>query len=161
MSHRLLRLAVAALGLPVAAAVVLAQADSQKPAMHDVAAADITWNDIEVPGFKSGMKIAVMHGDPSVADESYTLRLAFPDGYAFPPHFHPRAENVTVLEGTFQLAMGSKFDESTLKTYNPGDYLYIVAENPHFGKVQGRTVVQLHGIGPFEITVVKGQEMTE
>lgn len=161
MSHRLLSVAAVAFGLPIVAAALLAQAGSQNPAMHDVAAAKLTWNAIEVPGFKSGMEIASIHGDPSVADEPYTLRLAFPDGYAFPPHFHPRAENVTVLEGTFQLAMGSEFDESALKTYGPGDYLYIVAENPHFGKVQGRTVVQLHGIGPFDITVVKGQEMTE
>jgi quercetin dioxygenase-like cupin family protein len=154
-------MALVAVGLPIAAAAVLAQAGSQEPAMQEVAAASLTWNDIEVPGFKPGMQIATVYGDPSVADKPYTLRLALPAGYAFPPHFHPRAENVTVLEGTFQLAMGRKFDESMLKTYHPGDYLYIAPENAHFGKVQERTVLQLHGTGPFEITVVKGQEMTE
>ena len=161
MSHRFLSMAVVAVSLPMVAAAVLAQAGSQKPAMEEVTTAKLAYKPIEVPGFKSGMQIAGIHGDPSVADKPYTLRLAFPDGYAFPPHFHPRAENVTVLEGTFQLAMGREFDESKLKTYHPGDYLYIEPENAHFGKAQGRTVVQLHGIGPFEITVVKGQEMAE
>lgn len=161
MSHRLLIAATVALGLAVAAPAIVSQANSQNPAMHAVAAADLAYEPIEVPGFASGMKIAPIHGDPSVPDKPYTLRLLFPDGYAFPPHWHPRAENVTVVEGTLQLAMGKEFDTSKLTTYPTGDYLFIAAENPHFGQVQGRTVLQLHGMGPFAISVVEGQEMTE
>lgn len=108
---------------------------------------------IEVPGFDSGMQIAVLSGDPA-SDGSYVLRLAFPDGYRFPPHWHPMAENVTVLEGTFLLAMGETVDESAIVEYAPGDYLHIPAEHPHFGGATGRTEIQLHGIGPFEIKVV-------
>lgn len=133
---------------------------SSAMAMHDVAADDLTFAPIEVPGFLTGMKIAAVHGDPSVAGEPYTLRLAFPDGYEFPPHWHPMAENVTVLEGTFLLAMGKKFDDSKLESYEPGAYLFIAAENPHFGGAKGRTVIQLHGTGPFEIEVVEGQGMS-
>ena len=96
----------------------------------------------------------------TLRDQPYTIRLAFPDGYKFPPHWHPRAENVTVLEGTFRLAMGRTFDDSKLMTYGPGDFLFIAPENPHYGGAQGRTVIQLHGIGPFEIEVVEGQAMT-
>lgn len=161
MSYRLLSVAAVALGLPIAAVAVVPQAGSQNPALHAVAAANVTFSPIEVPGFKSGMQIAPVQGDASVPDQPYTIRLVMPDGYAFPPHWHPKAENVTVLEGTFQLAMGDKFDPSTLQTYRVGDFLHIEPENPHFGKAMGRTVVQLHGIGPFEINVVKGQEMTD
>lgn len=153
--------AAAALAGVFATAPLAAQDGPAAPAMHAEAAADLAWSAIEVPGFLPGMEIVGIHGDPSVADQPYTLRLRFPDGYRFPPHFHPRAENVTVLEGTFLLAMGSSFDGSKLKTYAPGDYLHIAAENPHFGRVEGRTVVQLHGTGPFDITVVEGQEMSE
>lgn len=135
------------------------EGSSASMAMHAVAADDLTFEPIEVPGFSTGMMIAAVHGDPSVAGEPYALRLAFPDGYEFPPHWHPMAENVTVLEGTFLLAMGEKFDESQLVSYEPGDYLFITAENPHFGGAKGRTVVQLHGMGPFEIEVVEGQGM--
>lgn len=161
MSYRLLSAAGLALALAVVTAGVTAQGSPQGPAMQAVAATDLAWNDIEVPGFKSGLKISPVHGDPSVADKPYTLRLLLPDGYAFPPHWHPRAENLTVLEGTLQLAMGRTFEQSSLKTYRVGDYLFIAAKNPHFGAVQGRTVLQLHGIGPFEISVVEGQEMTD
>ena len=166
MSHSRFAAAVVTAGLFGLASAAFAQEESMAmarpdatPAMHAVAAADLAYEAIEVPGFLSGMKIAPIHGDPAVADEPYTLRLWFPDGYKFPPHWHPRAENVTVLEGTLLLAMGEAFDKSNLKSYGPGDYLFIAAENPHYGGAKGDTVLQLHGIGPFEILVVEGQEM--
>lgn len=158
MMRRLVPLLAVAVLLALSADRALAQEGSA--AMTDMAAADLAWSDIEVPGFLPGMEIATIHGDPAVEDEPYTLRLAFPDGYMFPPHWHPRAENVTVLEGTFLLAMGEEFDESELVSYGPGDYLFIAAENPHFGGAEGRTVIQLHGVGPFDIMVVEGQEMS-
>ncbi len=165
MSHRLLAAAAVAVGLVVSATAAFAQDEPMArhdatPAMQDVAAADLAWDDVEVLGFPPGMKIALIHGDPSVADEPYTARFAFPDGSKFPPHWHSRAENTTVLEGTVLLAMGKKFDDSKLKSYAPGDYLFIAAENPHYGLVKGRTVVQVHGIGPFDTTVVEGQGMS-
>lgn len=159
MSNRILTAAALVFGLVVSPLPATAQ-DAQTADMYDVDAEGLTWNDIEVPGFLPGMQIAAISGDPSVADEPYTIRLLFPDGYVFPPHWHPRAENVTVLEGTFLLAMGETFDGDELKSYAPGDYLYIAAENPHFGGAKGRTVIQLHGIGPFDILVVEGEEMS-
>jgi len=167
MSRRVLTVTGLAFGLWLAAFPAAAQEDQETQeemsaqVMHEVAAADLTWGPAEVPGFLPGLEIAAVHGDPSVADGPYTLRLRFPDGYAFPPHWHPRAENVTVLEGTFHLAMGESFDEGALQTYGPGDYLFIEGENAHFGKVTGTTVLQLHGVGPFAITVVEGQEMAQ
>lgn len=160
MKHRRIPLFAVAALLALSADRAQAQEGAAgSMAMSDVAAADLAYEDIEVPGFAPGMKIATIHGDFTVEDEPYTLRLAFPDGYMFPPHWHPRAENVTVLEGTFLLAMGEAFDEGALESYEPGDYLFIAAENPHFGGAEGRTVIQLHGIGPFDISVVEGQEM--
>jgi quercetin dioxygenase-like cupin family protein len=59
------------------------------------------------------------------------IRLAFPDGYKFPPHWHPMAENVTVLEGDFMLGMGDTVDASKQATYKPGSFLYIPAKMSH------------------------------
>jgi quercetin dioxygenase-like cupin family protein len=120
-----------------------------------VSNADVAYEPIEVPGFDSGMEIAILSGDPNSEGGIYTLRLAFPDGYQFPPHWHPKAENVTVVEGTFLLGMGESVDESAIEEYVPGDYLYIPPEHPHFGGAKGRTVVQLHGPGPFAINLVE------
>jgi uncharacterized RmlC-like cupin family protein len=63
-------------------------------------------------------------------------------------------ENLTVLSGTFQLAMGERVDNAQLKSYGAGDYLFIPAKHPHFGGVRGATIIQLHGEGPFTINLV-------
>ena len=123
--------------------------------MRAVAANAITWSDADIPGFAPGMKIAAIQGNSAEAGP-YTLRLSFPDGYRFPAHWHPMAEHLTVLSGTLQVAMGERADETKLKAYGPGDYLYIPATHPHFGGARGVTVIQLHGQGPFAINLVAG-----
>jgi uncharacterized protein (TIGR02246 family) len=116
-----------------------------------VPAAGITWTDFSSPGFAPGVKIAVLHGNPA-AKGDYTLRLRFPAEYKFPVHWHPGGEHVTVLWGTFMLGMGGTEDWTTVRTYSPGDFLYVPARHPHFGGA-GRsvTVIQLHGEGPFQL----------
>ena len=121
-------------------------------AMATVSGGALVWNDAKVPGFDSGMKLAVINGRPD-STGLYTLRLSFPDGYRFPAHWHPMAEHVTVLEGTLVLAMGESPQESGLKGYGAGDYLYLPPRQPHYGGARGYTVVQLHGQGPFVINL--------
>ncbi len=111
----------------------------------------VAFGPIDVPGFDPGMEIAVIYGDPNAETGNYTLRLRFPDGYRFPVHWHPMAENVTVLSGTFLLGMGDSADESKVATYAPGSFLYIPPTHPHYGGATGETVIQLHGQNPFKI----------
>jgi uncharacterized protein (TIGR02246 family) len=123
-----------------------------EPAGEDMtmnAAAGMSFQPLEVPGFKSGMQLAVLHGDPAGKGD-YTIRLKFPAGYRFPAHYHPNAEHLSVLSGTFLLSMGEK-EGGTLREYQPGDFLYIPAKKPHYGGAKTETVIQLHGMGPFEI----------
>lgn len=123
-----------------------------EPAGEDMtmnAAAGMSFQPLEVPGFKSGMQLAVLHGDPAGKGD-YTIRLKFPAGYRFPAHYHPNAEHLSVLSGTFLLSMGEK-EGGPLREYLPGDFLYIPAKKPHYGGARTETVIQLHGIGPFEI----------
>ena len=162
MTNRSL-LTAALMFLLAPASALFAQADEpademamEEPEVLIVSSGNIEYAPIEVPGFDSGMQIAVLSGD-LMGDGPYVIRLAFPDGYRFPPHWHPMTENVTVLEGTFLLAMGDSVDESAIVEYAPGDYLFIPAEHPHFGGAKGYTQIQLHGMGPFKINVV-GQE---
>lgn len=158
MSTRLLSLAIVA--SLTAGAATAAHAQSTDAVFVPIAADALEWSPITPPGFDVGMEIAPVQGDPGVDGGAYTLRLRFPDGYRFPPHFHPNAENVTVLDGTFLLAMGEAADEGRLQTYRPGDYIYIAGEHPHFGGVRGATTIQLHGTGPFDIIVVGSPEDT-
>jgi quercetin dioxygenase-like cupin family protein len=128
---------------------------ARAPHAMTVATSDqLQWGPIEVPGFDSGLRIAVLAGDPASAGP-YTLRLAFPDGYRFPAHWHPQVENMTVLMGTILLGEGTDENWESMTAYRPGDYLHIPARSAHYGGATGATVVQLHGTGPFEIQLAQ------
>jgi quercetin dioxygenase-like cupin family protein len=103
--------------------------------------------------FPAGSEIAVLQGDPSQAGP-YTVRLRLPDGYRLPPHFHPTDENVTVVGGTFLVGMGDAIDLASAVTLGPGGFITAPAGGHHFAAARGRTIVQVHGEGPFAITYV-------
>jgi uncharacterized protein (TIGR02246 family) len=136
--------------MPEPHTVAVAPLPAEGDAMEILAAGGLKWSPLEVPGFKPGIQMTAIHGDPS-KEGDYTLRLRFPDGYNFPSHWHPKGEHVTVIRGTFRLGMGAKEDAASLQTYGPGDFIYIPGKMPHFGGAKGVTEIQLHGIGPFEI----------
>lgn len=149
-------LTLAAITVVVLGATVILAAPEEggTAAMKVVSGGSLTWNDLEVPGFDPGAKLAAIVGNPEEEGSLYTLRLSMPDGYRFPAHWHPKDEHVTVLSGALTLAMGDQVDDSKLEAYGVGDYLYLPAEHPHFGGAKGLTVIQLHGEGPFAINVV-------
>ena len=137
---------------PAAETALAVAAPAEAPEMEIAASARLKWAPLEVPGFKSGLQMAVIHGDPSGTGD-YTVRLRFPDGYDFPSHWHPNGEHVTVLRGTFKLGMGAREEPGETKSYKAGDFLYIPAKMPHFGGATGVTEIQLHGMGPFAINL--------
>jgi quercetin dioxygenase-like cupin family protein len=107
------------------------------------------------PVFPAGAEMAVLQGDPSVAGEIFTVRLRLPGGYVLPAHWHPTDEHVTVINGTFLVGLGDVFDErALLPPLRKGDFITAPAHANHFAKTRGRTVVQIHAIGPFELTYV-------
>jgi quercetin dioxygenase-like cupin family protein len=101
----------------------------------------------------AGAEIAVLQGDPSKA-AVFTLRLRFPNGYRIAPHTHPTTENVTIINGTFLAGMGTRFTEADLKPYGQNAFASIPANHPHYAMARGVTVVQVHGMGPFQLTYV-------
>ena len=100
-----------------------------------------------------GAEVAVLEGKPSEPGP-FTMRLRVPDGYRIPPHSHPAVEHVTVLEGTFKVGMGDKFDASALTALPSGTFGALAPGTRHFAQAQGRTVLQLHGVGPWQINYV-------
>ena len=156
--NSLIALIVLTLSLPCAAAFAQESDKKSIDTGQPVAlkAAAVTYAEITIPGFPPGLKSAVLHGDPSQSG-LYTLRLHFPDGYVFPPHWHPMDKHVTVVSGTFYLGIGEKANPEAAQAYEPSDYLVVPARMAHFGGVKGETVVQVHGMGPFVFNVV-GQQ---
>jgi quercetin dioxygenase-like cupin family protein len=106
------------------------------------------------PVLEPGAQMAVLQGDPSKAGEEFTVRLRFPNGYKIAPHTHPTAENVTVIEGTFLVGMGSTVDRSKMMALPRGAFVSAPAQHAHYAVARGETVVQVHAIGPFALTYV-------
>jgi len=104
--------------------------------------------------FPPGAMFAVVQGDPSVAGEIFTVRLRFPDGYILPPHTHPTDEHVTVLRGTFGVGMGPVFSADRLTLLQPNGFITAPKDMAHFATARGITEVQVHAIGPFQLTYV-------
>ena len=103
--------------------------------------------------FPAGAKMAVLQGDPSKAGV-YAVRLDMPNGYKIAPHFHPTDEHVTVISGTFMVGMGDKMDATKMTTLPAGGFVTAGANMHHYATAKGHTVVQVHGMGPFQLTYV-------
>ena len=103
--------------------------------------------------FPAGAKMAVMQGDPSKSD-LFTVRLDLPKGYRIAPHFHPTDEYVTVISGNFLIGMGDKLDAKNTMSLAAGGFATAPAQKHHFAIAKTHTVVQVHAIGPFQLTYV-------
>ncbi len=113
---------------------------------------EIKWTDAP-SALPPGAKLAVLEGNPSEKG-LYTMRLLMPDGYRIPPHWHSGVEHVTVISGTFNLGMGDKFDEKAGTVMPAGTFGFLPPQTKHFAWATGETIIQLHGMGPWEITYV-------
>jgi quercetin dioxygenase-like cupin family protein len=107
-------------------------------------------------GDEKGTWSAVLYGDPTKKGSEYAVRLKFPDGFKFPAHAHGGAEQVTVLSGTLMVGLGKKFDATKLTALPAGSFAMIPANLPHYAAAKGETVIEIHGIGPESMTMVKG-----
>jgi quercetin dioxygenase-like cupin family protein len=100
-----------------------------------------------------GAEVAVLEGKPSEPGP-FTMRLRLPDGYRIQPHYHPAIEHVTVLEGSFKVGMGDKFDPAAMSTLPVGTFGALAPGTHHFAQAQGKTVLQVHGVGPWKLIYV-------
>jgi quercetin dioxygenase-like cupin family protein len=147
----------------VAAAVLLVvlapstmAADAMGGQHHIVSPEEIEW----APGPASippGAEAAVLYGDPT-KEGLFALRLKLPQGYAIPPHTHPKPEVVTVISGTFRLGMGETADQSKAQPLPAGSFFALPPDMAHFASADEDTVIQLNSIGPWALTYVNPQD---
>src|SRR5262245_40612851 len=99
--------------------------------------------------YKDGRQRAQMYGDSSQGGE-WVDRVKIPADVHVPAHTHPHDELVTVIEGTWYLGEGERFDAAKLKGYRAGSFIVIPAGVPHFiAAKDGTVIVQLSGTGKF------------
>jgi Domain of unknown function (DUF4437) len=123
-----------------------------KPMHVIMSEADIKWGDAP-PNLPAGAKLAVLQGDPGKAG-LYIIRIKAPDGYKVAAHWHPAAEHLTIISGTFNLGTGDKLDETKTTAMAAGAFGSMPAKMHHFAWCKGETVVQVSGMGPFKIIYV-------
>jgi len=105
--------------------------------------------------YKDGRQRAQLFGD-STKNGAWVDRAKIPAGMHVPAHTHPQDELVTVIEGTWYLGEGEKFDEAKLKAYPAGSFIVIPAGTPHFVATKdGPVIVQLSGTEKFRTDVLE------
>lgn len=118
-----------------------------------VTPAEVKWGPAP-PALPKGAMIAVLEGDPSQAGAPFTIRAKFPNGYKIPPHWHPTDEHVVVLQGTIMIGVGEKFSATGAKAMPTGSYMLMPQNMKHFASAKGQTIIQIYGVGPFEVNYV-------
>ena len=114
--------------------------------------------DVKFPdGAQSQIVIA---GDPN-APGIYVIRIRFAPGNMSRPHFHDQDRYVTVIKGTWWVALGpeaDKFDPSKTKPMKAGSIVKHPAGAHHYdGAKDEEVIVQIIGMGPVKTTQIGGQ----
>jgi len=147
--RKTLRLAVvpivSALALPVLSA-------DMTPGQVYMNTGDVKWGDAP-PVFTKGAKMAVLSGDPG-KEGPFVARLKVPANYKIAPHWHSKDEDLTVISGTFHLAEGDKMEMAHAHELKAGAYHHLPAKTHHYAFSKGPAVVQINGMGPFDITYI-------
>jgi quercetin dioxygenase-like cupin family protein len=118
-------------------------AQTGKTGVRIVTPSDIQF--VPVPGYPAGYARMMLDGK---ADEpGHTYRVRLPAGFKIQPHTHPADEDVTVLQGTWQLGLGESFDAARLEAVPAGSFVTIPAGTAHFISTETETIVQVHGVG--------------
>lgn len=153
--HRNFQFAAWIVGLALAAPPVAAQSVYDGNGHLLLAASQLQWKD--APSVAPGARIAIIEGPLNKA-VPFTFRLELPAGTTIAPHVHPAFERVTVLSGTFHFAHGDRFDTNHAQALGPGDVAIMPPGAPMYGFTKERTVIQLHGVGPWGIKYLSEAE---
>ena len=142
------------IALSLGAAMISGVAASLQAAEHHavVLADEIKWGPAP-PSLPPGAQAAVLLGSPA-KEGPFVLRLKFPAGFAVPPHHHSKDELVTVISGKFGIGTSEKLDRAAAKQLTPGSFVHLPAGMPHYALADGETVVQINGVGPFDVTYI-------
>ena len=139
----------------VSAAITLTSADTNKKEIIAFTPFQVRW--FTPSYYTDGRERAQLFGDSSQGG-AWIDRARIPAGKRVLAHTHPQDELVTVIEGTWYLGEGTKFDSTKLQGYPAGSFILIPAGLPHFVETKdGSVIVQLSGNGKFQTDYVEKQ----
>ena len=120
---------------------------------HTVVPSDaVTWGPAP-PSLPPGAQAAVLLGHPA-REGPFVLRLKFPPGFTVPPHRHSKDELLTVIAGRFGVGAGERLERQAANLLPAASFVHLPAGMPHFAWAEGETIVQINGVGPFDVKYV-------
>jgi quercetin dioxygenase-like cupin family protein len=114
----------------------------------------IKWSEADA----RGVQTAVVAGDPSKPGFYAVLTKWLKGNHFSRPHFHPNDRYIYVLEGTWWVGTGNKFDPDNLTVpMKPGTYVTHFAKGVHWdgAKADEDATILLIGNGPATNTRVE------
>ncbi len=89
----------------------------------------------------------------------YVQRITFAAGSGTRPHFHDQARYITVITGTWWVAIGPEaatYDPDKMMPMTAGSFLFEPANGIHYDQARDEAVtVQIMGLGPVKTTRIE------
>jgi quercetin dioxygenase-like cupin family protein len=124
---------------------------------HTIVQADaVKWGPAPA-SLPAGAQAAVLLGNPG-EEGPFVLRLKLPAGFTISPHRHSKDELVTVISGLFAIASGETVDRASIEALPPASFVHLPAGMPHYAIAETETVVQINGMGPFNVVYVNASD---
>ncbi len=116
---------------------------------------DIKWRD---PTGAAGVNQKILFGDPTKPG-FYMVMNRFKPGNFSKPHFHPGDRFITVVQGTWYVGTGNKWDKDATIPVKAGGAVTHFANEIHYdGAKDEEVVVIITGQGPTTTTFVDMKE---
>ena len=134
-------------------AIAFASGQIVTPDAHGFIAASP--EDLQPPEGTRSVRILGQGSQPGM----YVQRYTFAAGTGGRPHFHDQARYITVIEGTWWVALGPEaatYDPDTMVPMRAGSFLFEPANGIHYDQARDEAVtVQITGMGPVKTTMLE------
>jgi hypothetical protein len=100
-----------------------------------------------------GPETAILYGDPKKPGELYILLTKWPPHTMSRPHFHPNDRFISVIEGTWWVGWGTKYDLDSTFPMPKGSFVRHFGKKIHYdGAKDGEVILEMVGEGPDTLT---------
>ena len=134
-------------------ALIRGQKGQKENGIVGVMPAEVRW--FTPSYYTDGRQRAQLYGDSSLGGP-WIDRVKIPPEKHVAAHTHPQDELATVIEGTWYVGVGDKYDPAKLKGYPAGIFVLIPAGLSHFvATKESAVIVQLSGSEKFRTEYVE------
>ncbi len=114
-----------------------------------------TPEDLQPPEGSRSVRVLGRGGEPGM----YVMRMTFAADTGTRPHFHDQARYITVIEGTWWVALGPEaatYDPDKMIPMKAGSFLFEPPNGIHYDQARDEAVtVQIMGMGPVKTTRIE------